>query len=137
MMFVPLVSAKGDGEKSGSRPAADATYREYIVSPSTDNSLIAVNSVYSLLSATYIKSGQTVPYSVNVGPRVKYLEVDLNWGDKSDKVTLSITPPYSKLLGTYSDSSDGSVNGRIHLNIYPTFWFKHNGLVFSKKVSWT
>ena len=81
MMFVPLVSAKGDATKSSSRPAADATYREYIVSPSTDNS-IAANSVSSLLSATYIKSGQTVPYSVNVGPCVKYLEVDLNWDIK-------------------------------------------------------
>jgi hypothetical protein len=127
MLIVPLVSAKGDATKSGSKPAVDATDGEYIVSPSIDDSLIAANSVSSLLSATYIKSGQTVPYSVYVGSGVKYLEVDLNWGDKNDKVTLSTYTPSGSKLGTYSDSSDGSVNGRIHLNIYPSTGYIKQG----------
>jgi hypothetical protein len=121
MMVVPLVSAKGDAAKSGSRPAVDATDGEYIVSPSTDNSLIAANSVSFALSTPiqYIIKGQTKVYNVYVGSGVSFLEVDLNWGDRSDSLTLSIYTPTGSKIGTYRDNSDGSVNGRIHLNIYP------------------
>jgi hypothetical protein len=120
MMVVPLVSAKGVVTKSGSKPAVDATGEEYIVTPSTDNSLIDGNSVSFALSTYYIKQGQTTAFNSYVGSGVKFLEVDLNWGDSTDKLTLSICTPSGSNIGTYRDSSDGSVNGRIHVNVYPS-----------------
>jgi len=52
-----------------------------------------------------------------VGSGVNYLEVDLNWRDTSDSLTLSAYTPSGSKLGTYRDNSDGSVNGRTHINI--------------------
>ena len=46
----------------------------------------------SLLSTYYIVQGQTKYHSVYVGTGVKYLEVDLNWGDKSDHLPLASIP---------------------------------------------
>jgi hypothetical protein len=141
MMVVPLVSAKEDSTKSGKGPAVDATGGEYIVSPSTDDPLIAANSAFSLLSTNYIVQGQTIYHSVNVGPGVKYLEVDLNWGDTTKSLSLGIYTPSASNIGTYRDNSDGSVNGRIHINIKPSNGYVQKGTwkfkVYGESVSGT
>lgn len=92
---------------------------DYIVSPCPEDSSDTENPV--IKSTQYISQGQTINHYVSVGSGVDYLEVDLNWGDTSDSLTLKIyTPSGSQVGGTYSDSSDGSVNGRIHINITPS-----------------
>ena len=65
---------------------------------------------------------------MSVGSGVNYLEVDLNWGDTGDSLTLKIyNPSGTQVGGTYRDSSDGSVNGRIHLNITPSSGYVQQG----------
>ncbi|MGB9938908.1 pre-peptidase C-terminal domain-containing protein [Methanosarcina sp.] len=118
-----------------------ALKKEYIVEPWTDDSpgasednLIPQEPISPALagqakirsanvsqkSIHYITKGQTIVHSVNVSSGANYLEVDLNWGDKSDNLKLSTYNPSGKNLGAYRDKSDGSVNGRIHLSISPS-----------------
>ncbi len=72
---------------------------------------------------------------------MNFLEVDLNWGDTSDSLTLTIYTPSGSKLGTYRDSSDGSTNGRIHLNIDPSQGYVQQGTwkfnVYGESVSGT
>ncbi|MDI9395252.1 MAG: hypothetical protein QM426_07475 [Euryarchaeota archaeon] len=80
-------------------------------------------------------------YNVNVGSGVNYLEVDLNWEDTSDSLTLSVYTPSGNKIGTYRDSSDGSTNGRIHLIIDPSQGYVQQGTwkfkVYGESVSGT
>ena len=113
----------------------------YIVSPCIENSFLTQNSVSSILSTQSISQGQTITHNVNVGSGINYLEVDLNWGDTSDSLALSIYTPSGSKLGTYYDSSDGSVNGRIHFNIDPSQGYVQQGTwkfkVYGESVSGT
>jgi hypothetical protein len=125
LLFVPLALAD---EEHGVNAAikdnlvsAKNDKIDYIVSPSTDDSGLSAKSTQ------YITQGKTIVHYVSVGSGVNYLEVDLNWGDTSDSLTLSIYTPSGSKIGTYSDSSDGSVNGRIHLNIYPSQGYIEQG----------
>ncbi|HUL62099.1 MAG TPA: hypothetical protein VLT35_03470 [Methanocella sp.] len=63
-----------------------------------------------------ISGGETNWHTVNVGD-VKSLNVDLKWNNASDSLRLVIYTPDGKILGPYDDASDGSVDGRINLNI--------------------
>jgi hypothetical protein len=121
MMAVTVVSAKAD-EKN------------YIVKPLTENSLITKNSLstgnlISSLAATsyYISQGQTKVHTSNIGPGINWLEVDLNWGVTSNSLALTVYSPSGANLGTYRDNSDGSVNGRIRLGIYPSQGYIEQG----------
>lgn len=100
---------------------------DYIVSPWTENSFGIENCISSTRSTQYIRQGQTITHNVNVGSGVNYLEVDLNWGDRSDSLTLSVYTPSGSKLGTYRDDYDGSVNGRIRLNIDPSQGYVEQG----------
>ncbi|HIH94196.1 TPA: hypothetical protein HA338_09160 [Methanosarcina acetivorans] len=64
---------------------------------------------------------------VGVGSGINYLEVDLNWGDTIDSLTLSISTPSGSKLEPYHDNYDGSVNGRIRLNIDPSQGYVEQG----------
>lgn len=100
---------------------------EYIVSPASEDSSDTENPV-SIKSTKSITQGQTINHYVSVGSGVNYLEVDLNWGDTGDSLTLKIyNPSGTQVGGTYRDSSDGSVNGRIHLNITPSSGYVQQG----------
>ena len=72
---------------------------------------------------------------------MNYLEVDLNWGDTSDSLTLSIYTPSGSNLGTYRDNYDESVNGMIRLNIDPSQGYVQQGTwsfkVYGESVSGT
>ncbi len=113
----------------------------YIVRPCIENSFLTQNSLFSILSTQSISQGQTITHNVNVGSGINYLEVDLNWGDTSDSLTLSVYTPSGSKLGTYYDSSDGSVNGRIHFNIDPSQGYVAQGTwkfkVYGESVSGT
>lgn len=88
----------------------------YIVRPVQDLNLAPL---IQPLSAGTISQGQTVYYSKYVSSGTTSLVSDLNWGDTSDSLTLTITAP-DATFGPYSDASDGSVNGRIYLSISKT-----------------
>lgn len=45
------------------------------------------------------------------------LNVDLYWGNTANSLTLKIVKPDGSTQGTYSDASDGTINGRISLVI--------------------
>lgn len=45
------------------------------------------------------------------------LNVDLYWGNTANSLTLKIVRPDGSTQGTYSDASDGTINGRISLAI--------------------
>lgn len=64
-----------------------------------------------------IKQGKSNTYGVSVGSGATFLEVDLNWGDKTDSLTLSSTKSGSKVV--YRDKSDKKTDGRIHIIINP------------------
>ncbi len=125
MMAVTVVSAKDEN---------------YTVVPCIENSL-SIKPPDSTDSIQYISQGQTINHYVNVGSGISWLEVDLNWGDTSDSLALTIYTPSGVNLGTFHDSYDGSVNGRIHMNIYPSQGYVEQGIwrfkVYGESVSGT
>lgn len=142
LMAVPAASAEeAYAENSDTKVTLDSAGNDYVVSPSTENSSDTENSISSLRSTQYISQGQTINHYVGVGSGVNYLEVDLNWGDTSDSLTLSISTPSGSKLGPYRDNYDGSVNGRIRLNIDPSQGYVEQGTwqfkVYGESVSGT
>ena len=93
------------------------------------------------MSTQYISQGQTINHYVSVGSGISWLEVDLNWGDTSDSLALTVYSLSGTNLGTYHDNSDGSVNGRIHIGIYPSQGYIEQGIwrfkVYGESVSGT
>ncbi|MDW5549707.1 hypothetical protein [Methanosarcina sp.] len=141
LIAVPTVSAeKGYSENSKNKVVLDSTDKDYIVSSWIENSS-GTENLLSILLTQSISQGQTITNNVNVGPGVNYLEVDLNWGDTSDSLTLSVYTPSGSKLGTYSDNSDGSVNGRIRINIDPSQGYVQQGTwkfkVYGESISGT
>ncbi|WP_440948032.1 hypothetical protein ACSAZL_07255 [Methanosarcina sp. T3] len=136
---VPAVSAKGEcAVNSNTEDTLDSAGKYYIVSPWIENSDDA-DATFSVRSTQYITQGQTITHSITVGPGINYLEVDLNWGDTSDSLTLSVYTPSGSKLGTYRDNYDGSVNGRIHFSIDPAQGYVEQGIwkfkVYGESVS--
>jgi hypothetical protein len=142
LMAVPAVSAeKGYSENSKNKVDLDSADKDYIVSSWIENPFDIENSVSPLRSTKSISQGQTITHYMSVGSGVNYLEVDLNWGDTSDSLTLSISTPSGRNLGTFHDNSDGSVNGRIHLNVDPSQGYVEQGTwrfkVYGESISGT
>ena len=142
LIFVPAVSAKEEYTvNSDTEDTFTSAGKDYIISPWVENSSDTENSISSLRSTQYISQGQTINHYVGVGSGVNYLEVDLNWGDTSDSLTLSISTPSGSKLGPYRDNYDGSVNGRIRLNIDPSQGYVEQGTwqfkVYGESVSGT
>lgn len=81
----------------------------------------------SILIYDSIVQGQTKAYYTNVGTSVNWLEVDLNWGNKANSLSLTIYKPSGSSIGTYYDSSDGVVDGRIHIDIVPGQGYVESG----------
>lgn len=95
---------------------------ENVVRPYTDdahstgvNHLAAANAraIYT------ISNGQTRYYSLNIGPGVTCIEVSLNWGVKTNSLSLTINNPARNNLGTYFDNIDGVIDGKVHVYVYP------------------
>jgi hypothetical protein len=128
LIATPAVSAEKEySENSNTEVIPDSDGKDYIVSSWVENSVNTENFVSSLRSTQSITQGQTITHNINVGSGVNYLEVDLNWGDTSDSLTLSVYTPSGSKLGTYRDNSDGSVNGRIHFSIDPSQGYVEQG----------
>ncbi|MHC1754963.1 MAG: hypothetical protein AB9861_05940 [Methanosarcina sp.] len=142
LLFVPSASAEEEYVvNSVTEDTLAVAGKDYIVSPWIESSSDTEDSVFSLRSTQYIVQGQTITHNINVGSGVNSLEVDLNWGDTSDSLTLSVYIPSGSKLGTYSDNSDGSVNGRIHFSIDPSQGYVEQGTwkfkVYGESVSGT
>ena len=142
LMAIPAVSAEKEySENLKDKVILDSTGQDYIVSPWIENSFDTRNSISPLRSTQSISQGQTITHYMSVGSGVNYLEVDLNWGDTSDSLTLSVYTPSGSKLGTYHDSYDGSTNGRIRLNINPSQGYVQQGTwkfkVYGESVSGT
>jgi len=85
----------------------------YSVTPAGD---LYMPEVMSPMSAGTITQGETDWYSVYVSPGTSSLTMDLNWGYIPDSLTLTVLAP-DATLGPYYDSSDGTMNGRITLQV--------------------
>ncbi len=103
-------------------PAASAEEKEYTVRPSSGET-----PPVSILIYDSITQGQTKTYYTDVGSGVNWLEVDLNWGNKANSLSLTIYRPGGSSIGTFYDSSDGVIDGRIHIDIVPDQGYVESG----------
>ncbi|PKL62896.1 MAG: hypothetical protein CVV31_03540 [Methanomicrobiales archaeon HGW-Methanomicrobiales-2] len=112
-LLVPAVGAQETGSHT------------YIVTPAGDT-MPEDNPLFMPMNIGSIAQGETDWYSTNVAAGKTELIVDLNWGDSSDSLRLTIYAPDS-VIGPYYDAYDG-VNGRIYVRIrdsnglYPGTW---------------
>lgn len=67
-----------------------------------------------------ISEGESSWHEALVTDTATTLNVDLKWKNPDDKLRLMIYTPDGHILGPYNDSSDGSTDGRINLNITNT-----------------
>lgn len=91
--------------------AADLGYK-IVPAKSTDDGDVGIRIVYSTIT-----QGETNWHSKIVSSYTQSLNVDLNWGDTSDSLKLYIYDPSNNCLGSFYDSADGSIDGRINLYI--------------------
>jgi hypothetical protein len=102
--------------KSDIEICSTSTEKENIESL-TDDVLSSEKMKVKSLKKRAVSQGQTVIHRVNVGSGIKCLDLDLDWGNKSNKLGLTAYSPSGKDCGTKSDGSDGSVDGRITCRI--------------------
>ncbi|MCM1986344.1 peptidase domain-containing protein [Methanococcoides seepicolus] len=67
--------------------------------------------------ADTITQGETNWHTRTVSSYATSLHIDLNWGDTSDSLRLRVYDPNNQLIGTFYDSFDGSIDGRINIDI--------------------
>ncbi|MBN1431186.1 MAG: peptidase domain-containing protein [Methanomicrobiaceae archaeon] len=101
-LMVPSASAKIIEEKDG-----------YIVS-TVDKSFDLPEMVR--LSSGSISQDETKWFTAYVPAGKSSFFADLNWGDSSDSLSLTVYAP-DCTLGPYYDSADGQINGRINIRI--------------------
>ena len=97
-MLIPLAAAE-DAE----------TTDAYIVTPASNDSK---PQIVPRTQGT-ITQGETDWYSLYVPPGKDNLWVDLDWGDTSDSLTLTIYSPDGTVLGPYHDAGDARIFLRI------------------------
>ena len=64
-----------------------------------------------------ITQGETNWHSKYITTNITSFDIDLNWGDTDDSLRLHIYDPSFNCYGPYYDSSDGTIDGRIHLTV--------------------
>jgi len=101
-LLVPTIAAQETGEHN------------YIVTPAGET-VTENNPPFIPMTAGSIKQGETNWYSTNVAAGTTELIIDLNWGNASNSLRLTVHAP-DAVLGPYYDAYDG-VNGRIYLRI--------------------
>jgi len=105
IVLVPGVSAQDVGTSAG-----------YSVAPAGD---LYLPAGMSPMTVGTITQGETDWYYYVVSSGTTSIITDLNWGDTSDSLALTIFAP-DGTLGPYYDSSDGVIDGRINLEISRT-----------------
>jgi hypothetical protein len=102
LLIMPAVSAKIVEEKNG-----------YMVTP---GSAAVRLPEMSLLSSGSLSQGQTNWYTTYVSSGKTSFYTNLNWGNPSNSLALTIYAP-DAVFGPYYDSADGRIDGRINLRI--------------------
>ncbi len=88
-------------------------FGEYTITPANDfGGDIVIRYVYDT-----IMQGETNWHTKIVDTDITVLNVDLNWGDRTDSLRLKIYSPDWQYLGMYFDDADNTINGRIRINI--------------------
>lgn len=135
--LVPAVSAShvnaGNSGKEVNKPTAEISY---IVLPAEGSSIDNGDSRIYPLSTMSIATGVTRRTSLSIGSKVNSIEEDLKWVGSSNSLSLNIADPSNTNLGTYYDNSDGKIDQRIHLFIYPskgTTYIKQGTWIFTTK----
>jgi hypothetical protein len=102
-LAAPSVSAKIIEQKDG-----------YIVTTVDDS--VRLPDI-TRLSSSSISQGQSQWYSTYVSYGITSFYADLNWGNPSNSLELTLTAP-GATFGPYYDSADGRIDGRVYLRIY-------------------
>ncbi|QLC48804.1 hypothetical protein HWN40_00175 [Methanolobus zinderi] len=85
----------------------------YIVTPSND-----VKDPFQILrTSDTITQGETNWHYKLISSYITTIDVNLNWGNTYNSLKLTIYTPEGHTLGPYYDSADGSINGKIDLDI--------------------
>ncbi len=106
VLFVPAVSATVVEEKDG-----------YVVTPSPAQ--YRLPDMYQVRSTGFLTQGRIDSYSTYVPSGKTRFIADLYWGNAANSLSLTIDAPDSQ-LGPYYDSADGSLDGRISLQVRKT-----------------
>lgn len=85
----------------------------YTVTPAGD---LQLPRMFMPMSAATITQGETDWYSYYVSSGTTSITTDLDWGDTSDSLSLTIIAP-DGTLGPFYDTSDGVTDGEIALLI--------------------
>jgi hypothetical protein len=97
-------------ENSDSKEISDS---DYIVTPAK-----SIEDPFQLLRVSdSITQGETNWHAKTVSSYITSLRVNLNWGNTANSLRLTIYTPDSHTLGPYYDSADGSIDGKIDLDI--------------------
>jgi hypothetical protein len=72
---------------------------------------------FSTLSVSSISQGEYKWHPRLINYYTEYVLIDLNWGNPSNSLRLRVFTPDGYVLGPAYDSSDGSINGRIYMQI--------------------
>jgi len=75
--------------------------------------VISQESIYT----NAIAAGEDNWHTVDVSSAIDTMNVDLNWEDDDSDLRLMVFAPDGTILGPYYDDSDGTIDGRINLNI--------------------
>ncbi|MFA6363866.1 peptidase domain-containing protein [Methanoregula sp.] len=92
-------------------PASLSVNGGYTIVPAHGTGIIPL-TVYNSIT-----QGKTNWESKTVSSYITTLNVNLNWGNPSNSLQLTIYSPDGYVFGPYYDSSDGATDGRINLNI--------------------
>lgn len=90
----------------------------YVVTPVKIKEVLQDGVIDIKTSSGTITQEETNWHSEYIGYSTKDLYVDLNWGDSSDSLKLTIYTPDNQILGPFYDSADGRIDGRIYLHIH-------------------
>ncbi|MDY0387074.1 MAG: peptidase domain-containing protein [Methanolobus sp.] len=85
---------------------------EYTVVPAKSDNTITPRWVTDTIT-----QDQTNWHDKPVSSYTTSLHIDLNWGDTSDSLRLKVYSPSKQLIGTFYDSADGAIDGRINIEI--------------------
>jgi len=89
-------------------------YEQYANTPGSTGTSIALSPQIIYDS---IKQGQTNWCNKTINTYITQLIVDLNWGNPSNSLQLTIYAPDGSIYGPYYDTADGATDGRIHLTL--------------------
>jgi len=106
VLFVPAVSATVVEEKDG-----------YVVT--TTPAYYRLPDMYQVRSSGVLTQGRIDSYSTYVPAGKTRFIADLSWGNTANSLSLTIDAPDSQ-LGPYYDSADGTLDGRISLQVRKT-----------------